>query len=143
MKKIDISKVKKTRDGSAVLELHRLEHFPPCTWAGVVEVNGEAFLETWTEEGKYFVNKVDSDLDLIESSPYDDWKEDDKVWVKDKRGHWIARHFSRVDEDGIPLVFRNGSTSFTIVNCQVDREIPVKPDGVFVDIRLASEFAPG
>ena len=38
MKKIDITKVKSTRDGSEVLELHRLEHLPGYAWAGVLRV---------------------------------------------------------------------------------------------------------
>lgn len=147
MKKIDISRVKTTRDGSEVLELHRLEHLPGYAWAGVVKRKGTTSisLESWTEEGKYFsFSNEKSDLDLVETNPYADWKVDDKVWVRAKGGTWMPRHFSRVDSEGVPHVFVDGKTSFT--SDQSDyayNDTPIDSAHYYEEIRLASEFTPG
>jgi hypothetical protein len=143
MKKIDIGKVKTTRDGSEVLELHRLERLPGYAWAGVIRLkHGSVSLESWTEEGKYDRHDdSDSPYDLVETGPYDGWQVDDKVWVKTGAGRWIPRYFSRVDEDGIPRVFHDGMSSFTAG--KYPAEVPIDSvDGYFVEIRLASEFTP-
>ena len=144
MKKIDITKVKSTRDGSEVLELHRLEHLPGYAWAGVVRSGHQVSLETWTEEGKYYSDILESPYDLVETNPYDDWKVDDKVWVKAKGGLWTPRHFSRVDSEGVPHVFVDGKTSFTSNKSDyVYTDTPIDSAHYYEEIRLASEFTPG
>jgi hypothetical protein len=146
MKKIDISKVKSTLDGSEVLELHRLEHVPGYAWVGVIRSKESESMqvETWTEEGKFFRYGQESDLDLVETSPYEGWKVDDKVWVKTQGGRWIPKHFSRVDSEGNPCFFPEGTTSFSSPYHYGEMiDVPVGDERFYTEIRLASEFTPG
>lgn len=51
---------------------------------------------------------------LVQASPYDDFKIDDPVMVRDTdRGKWIQRYFAGVTEDGFARVFVNGRTSWS------------------------------
>ena len=69
--------------------------------------------ETWTIEGSE-TPFVESQSDLIEIGPYDDFKTDDKVWAWDVPGEKPKkRYFSHVGENGKPYCFRNGATSWT------------------------------
>jgi hypothetical protein len=51
--------------------------------------------------------------DLIEVSPYADFKIDDKVFVWDEKEYKVKRHFAGISELGEPLTWRDGLTSFT------------------------------
>lgn len=75
--------------------------------------NGDEYVNTASSEGKvWFV--AEDDCDLIEVSPWEDFKKDDKVMVRngDCEG-WTHRHFSHTDEYGKPHTFINGRTSFS------------------------------
>ncbi len=52
------------------------------------------------------------DLDLIEVSPYEDFKKDDKVMVSQNGEIWYKRYFSHVNVEGIPYCFGDGMTSW-------------------------------
>ena len=69
--------------------------------------------------------------DLIEVSPYEGWKIDDPVWVRDGAGLWVRRHFAGVNKRGLPMAWINGCTSWSTTS-KVDWD----------EARLASEFTP-
>lgn len=52
------------------------------------------------------------DFDLVEVSPYEDFKKDDKVMVSRDGTKWIKRYFSH-EENGVPYIFNNGNTSWS------------------------------
>ena len=52
------------------------------------------------------------DLDLIEVSPYEDFKKDDKVMVSRNGTEWVKRYFSH-EENGVPYTFPDGMTSWS------------------------------
>lgn len=52
------------------------------------------------------------DLDLIEVSPYEDFKKDDKVMVSHNGEIWYKRYFSHVNVEGIPYCFADGKSSW-------------------------------
>ena len=55
----------------------------------------------------------DNPIDLIEISPYDDYKVDDPVMVSHDGELWFRRHFAGVDKDGNPTAFDRGATSWS------------------------------
>lgn len=54
----------------------------------------------------------DTDYDLIEVSPYEDFKKDDKVMVSIDGEIWYKRYFSHVNVEGIPYCFADGKSSW-------------------------------
>lgn len=73
---------------------------------------------SWTLEGQFSIDP--SDNDLIEVSPYDHIKIDDKVlvWNEDENDYYTVnnktnRYFAGINEEGRPLTWDNGRTSFT------------------------------
>lgn len=68
----------------------------------------------WSVNGNYMDEPTESDL--IEISPYEDFKIDDKVLVWDgfqSEKYKTKAHFAGIDEDGNPMTWNNGQTSFT------------------------------
>jgi hypothetical protein len=53
-----------------------------------------------------------SEYDLVEVSPYADWKIDQKIMVSEDGEDWRKRHFAGVDEEGCPLAWVTSSTSW-------------------------------
>ena len=69
--------------------------------------------ENWNLDG-IFLLKKESILDLIEISPYADFKIDDKVLVWDHGNvNKYKAHFAGIHEAGDPMSWANGRTSFT------------------------------
>jgi hypothetical protein len=63
--------------------------------------------------GEYYIGHK-HDLDLIEVGPYDDFKVDDPVMVRDdSENKWVRRHFAGVAPDGKPVAWNVGATSWT------------------------------
>lgn len=111
MNKISLDKKYKTRDGKPVRVLcvdMKDTNYPVV--ALVEEELGESPY-TFTENGSVCYQEVDA-FDLIEVSPYEDFKKDDKVMVSSDGETWYRRYFSHVDSNGYPHVFNNGSTSW-------------------------------
>lgn len=52
------------------------------------------------------------DYDLVEVSPYEDFKKDDKVMVSINGTGWVKRYFSH-EENGVPYTFPDGMTSWS------------------------------
>jgi hypothetical protein len=85
----------------------------------------------WDDNGAFHSNKEESCLDLIEVSPYADWKIDDKilVWEDTFADDKAKRYFAGLNKDGSPLVYNNGTTSWSNIegtstwdNCELYRE---------------------
>jgi hypothetical protein len=72
----------------------------------------------WDLEGKVW-GTTESGNDLIEVSPYADFKIDDKVLVWENSSICPVKrrgHFAGVSEDGKPTIWDMGRTSFTETN---------------------------
>jgi len=110
MKKLTKESKVKTRNGypARIICDDALGKFPIVA---LIELLGGEQACWYTDEG---IDKDDaSNFDLVEVSPYDDFRVDDPVMVRDKFHYWYRRHFAGVDRDGIPKVFSRGCTSFT------------------------------
>lgn len=107
---IDINKKYKTRDGREVVLY--------CTDApGRFCVHGRIDnMAQWDINGIYHIHMPDNLLDLIEVSPYEDFKIDEPVMVKQKDEDvtkWRKRHFAGISETGVPMAWDCGFTSWT------------------------------
>lgn len=71
-----------------------------------------------SSDGRWADN-YDNPMDLIELSPYDDFKIDDKVMVSLDADVWFKRHFAGVDIDGTPTAFEDGSTSWSRLRYEI------------------------
>jgi hypothetical protein len=103
---------------------------------GIIISTGE--LRSWFLDGSYQGDVGPHKYDLVEVSPYHDWKIDEKVWylstslLDQGQQRWRAGHFAGVDEEGRPTVWDTGRTSHT----------GLETWGRLVEIRRASEFTP-
>lgn len=77
--------------------------------------NSEDLVLTFTSDGRG--GNYDHQCDLIEISPYDDFKVDDPVMVSDFGRLWTKRYFYGVDENGRPMTFCDGRTRWTAEGC--------------------------
>jgi hypothetical protein len=67
---------------------------------------------TWDREGHYIGSH--SPMSLVEVNPYEDFKIDDPVMVRDyNEGHWFCRYFAGINKEGNPTTWWNGTTSWT------------------------------
>ena len=63
------------------------------------------------------INEVGDTYCVTEIDPYADLEIDDFVFVKNEGGNkWLPRHFAGVDFEGKPLVWANGTTSWTSIH---------------------------
>lgn len=129
---IEMGKKYRTRDGRKVriLCVDRLARQPVL---GLISNGIYEERCSWNKDGTYHCSgSYSSDLDLIEISPYEDWPIDAPVWVRKRIDPlWYPRHYAGTSEDGRPVIFSGGCTSFS-------------QDGKFAcdEARLASEFSP-
>jgi len=80
----------------------------------VVSMDKNGYLFTHTEEGLFAKQGRDHHYDLVEDMPYADFQIDDPVMVKDKYHiKWKKRYFAGVDDNGKPLTWNAGTTSWT------------------------------
>lgn len=79
---------------------------------GAIEGDG---VNEWTAEGRYHPNwSEEHEFDLVEVSPLEHMKIDDKVLVRDYLSHtWNRRHFFGISEDGKIITFADGRTSWS------------------------------
>lgn len=109
---IDINKKYRTRSGNEV-RIYSTDGIGdyPIHFAHKMQDGWQ--LECATINGKFYHNLVDDDLDLIEITPYEDINIDDKVWVWNDGGFKYKRHFAGICEDGRPMAWDSGSTSWS------------------------------
>lgn len=107
---ISMNKKYKTRSGQSVRVL--CVDRPDAKYPVIALVGDHGSVETFSIEGTYCPDVGSGELDLIEVPPCADFKIDDPVMVRDEY-KWYRRHFAGVSEDGFPLAFYQGTTSFT------------------------------
>ncbi len=99
----------KLRNGYPVLGIYK----NPESWLVVFEGDGLIRPAIFSLSGS--ANSISSDetYDLIERQPYEDFKRDDPVMVRnDPNGKWMPRYFNDV-VDGVARCFELGSTSWS------------------------------
>ena len=75
--------------------------------------DGTKLLVLHYPDGRYFTCEL-SEYDLVEVTPYDDFRIDDPVWAYASNGDQKEqRHFAGVSVNGNPMTFSNGGTSWT------------------------------
>ncbi len=113
---IEMHKKYKTRDGRPVRILctDRKEVKESTSHViALVTTEGWEEVQVYSKTGQYFIDDY-SALDLIEVQPWDDFKIDDPVLVRDHEGErWKKRYFAGVSDQGKPLAFQSGSTSWS------------------------------
>ena len=112
-KLVSMDKRYKTRDGRSVriicTDMKGGEH---CVVALVQEGECED-IGRYTAEGLFWSSNEESRHDLIEVSPYEDWKVDDLIVVKNNNSDsWEYRHFAGT-VNGVPCAWDSGRTSYT------------------------------
>lgn len=70
-------------------------------------------VETWYPDGVYRNDKSPSGMDLVEVSPYSNFKTDDPVLALLSDKTRIRAHFAGLDAKGKPKVWNDGRTSIT------------------------------
>ena len=92
-------------DGGGDYPIHGAYYHPAAGWQ----------IQSWTRD-LYCVDRAQPHaLDLVEVSPYDDFEIDEPVMVRDSDdAAWARRHFAGVSNDGLPMAWPNGMTSFSI-----------------------------
>jgi len=127
---ISLDKTYKTRSGSKVI-IHAIYPYNEMQQVqGAIHYTNCTQMNSWSLDGRFHEGTTDSSgLDLVEVSPYEDWKIDDKViaWNVTEK---YRRYFAGLNEAGEPMVFRNGHTSWSNYN---------KPPVKFVNVVLAEE----
>lgn len=116
---IDPTKKYRTRSGVAVRRVLCTDRAHP-THPVVVEweLGG---LSTYTKEGLLAGGTVSFEEDLIEVTPYADFKIDEPVMVRDGADDsWTKRHFAGVDNVGRAQTWGDGTTSWTKRDAQLD-----------------------
>lgn len=113
---IEMHKKYKTRDGYPVRILcvdRKEDEDSTFHVIALVTTNGYEEIRAYSKTGQYFIDE-ESALDLIEVQPWDDFKVDDPVLVRDYEDEeWKKRYFAGVSDKGKPLTFPLGCTSWS------------------------------
>lgn len=119
---ISLDKKYKTRSGTTVVIHAIYPHNRDQQVQGAIVYTDGFQMNSWSLEGRFHEgNNIDtSGLDLIEVSPYEDWKIDDKVLVWDNKLFIFNRHFAGVDKSGDIIVYPEGRTSWTTCDDMVN-----------------------
>lgn len=112
---ISMDKKYKTRSGLPVRILCLDMNNPDYPVVGVIRrQSGVEVAAIFTPEGRFTVLNGENECDLIEVSPYEDFKIDEPVMVRSSdEGRWCRRHFAGVDPEGRPMAWDSGTTSFS------------------------------
>jgi hypothetical protein len=79
----------------------------------VVALTKDGVITLHTDTGRYLI-ELESGLDLIEVNPWDDFKIDEPVLVRDSDDtDWMRACFAGVDSKGNPTSWFNGKNSWT------------------------------
>jgi hypothetical protein len=131
-KMISLDKTYKTKSGSKVI-IHAIYPYNEMQQVqGAIDYNNCTQMNSWSLDGRFHEGTTDgSSLDLVEVSPYEDWKIDDKVIVtfaddEDEEGKY---YFAGLNKSNLPCVFKDGRTSWS----------NIKPILAVTNIRKAEE----
>lgn len=114
---IDKDKTYRTRDGRNVTILCVDRKHPEYPVIALVE-RGDGFesSESYTSNGHFSAHGCEHHLDLIEVKPFEDFKIDEPVLVRNTPDEqWQRRYFAGVTEDGYPTTWPQGATSWSAV----------------------------
>lgn len=127
---ISLDKTYKTKSGTKVI-IHAIYPYNEMQQVqGAINYNDYTQMNSWDLEGRFHEGTIDdSSLDLVEVTPYDDWKIDDKVIAFDDDGEYNY-YFAGLDGLGRTCVFSDGSTSWS----NITNLVPVR------NIRKAEEL---
>lgn len=115
-KAIDMNKKYKTRSGLPVRIVCVDRKDEEMNVVGLIGVDADCeLILTWDKNGSFLNSKNLDEYDLIEISPYEDFKVDDLCVVKDYCGNHFFRYFAK-EMEGIAYCFQNGKTSVTGCN---------------------------
>lgn len=109
---ISLDKKYKTRCGYPVRVLCVDRNDPDYPVVALVNCKDSEGIASFSSKGMFVNESIKHDFDLIEISPYEDFKKDDKVMVSQNGEIWYKRYFSHVDVKGIPYCFGDGMTSW-------------------------------
>ena len=116
---IEMGKKYKTRSGLPVRVVATDIKSPYPVVAAVLDICGVEIICVYTDTGELLRGDINNPDDLIEVTPYDDFKEDDLcvVWMGNKQLKEF-RYFSHV-ENGKATCFTCGYTSYTTKNTTI------------------------
>jgi hypothetical protein len=111
---IEMGKKYRTRDGwpARVICVDAKTPRPVIAIAEDPRDPSDDFVIRTTMEGR-FNDSNKSGYDLIEVGPYDDFKIDEPVMVREGVRRWIRRYFAGVAPDGRATTWNSGATSWT------------------------------
>lgn len=124
---ISLDKQYKTRNGDKVRILAVDFKNPDYTVVAACTVEDKEEIVYYNRAGFYLYSGQKSNMDLIEVSPYENWKVDDCIEVSINQETWHKRHFAGVDEKGRVLAWNDGLTSFTTDGAPTCWEFARKP----------------
>lgn len=110
---ISMDKKYRTRSGCAVDILTTKVNCNHPVVAVFTNPDGSQGSVCYNVNGKFYMDDHEHALDLIEVSPYEDFKIDEPVMVSDTTINWYPRHFAGVNSQGLPQAWSNGATSFS------------------------------
>lgn len=117
---VDITKKYRTRDGRSVRILATDLKNPAFTVAAAIREDNHPTLKevpyVFTAEGRFHTNPINTcPRDLIEVSPYEDFRVGDPVMGKahEANPYWNRRYFAGVSDGGQPMVFTDGTTQWS------------------------------
>jgi len=112
--KIEMGKKYKSKNGEFTAEALcvDLKSEYPCVMRCIYNDQTENVIK-YTVDGFFLADKRNDERNLIEVSPYADFKIDDKVIVWNNSGKKYNQYFAGLHEDGSPMTFLNGATSFS------------------------------
>lgn len=116
MNKITMDKTYRTRDGRQVRVICVDRNGAPHSVVALVRDphTGVDQIKTCNPDGRTLPDAPDRDGDLIEVSPWDDFKIDEPVYIRDSvDNEWMRRHFAGVAPDGRPSAWTDGCTSWS------------------------------
>lgn len=113
-KVIDMNLKYKTLEGLSVRVLCTDVKSEYSVVAAVMEKDGTETICSYTKEGLFYVGCSNKN-DIVEVSPYEDFKVDDLCVVTDYSGNRFFRYFAN-EIEGVAYCFPDGRTSVTVCN---------------------------
>lgn len=113
MPKIDLKKQYHTRGGEnvQVLTVDAPNHAYPVV--ALIGPDGDMVPNSYTVHGRLYAGDSESEMDLIEYSPYSHIKIDDPVIFWESDMHLHRGHFAGIDDAGRPMTYIDGKTSWS------------------------------
>ena len=114
MNKIEMNKKYRTRDGrpARVICVDAKSTQPVVALVSRTRDETSEFIIRVSLKGEFYTGEK-YELDLIEVTPYDDFKIDEPVMVRNNAAEWERRHFAGISDKGSPMTWNHGMTSWS------------------------------